>query len=179
MVVLDLPTLVSGETFDTASLRINLAAKEGTVTSFQADLYAIGARSANTVLSPGDFYIGAFGGDPTSATPLHDNLLANGTANGLVTTSGGVGTGASTLVSYLNNLYATDPTAGDKFLFLRINPDADPPSGASNRYRVTPANDATVANHPTLIYTTVPEPATAGVLMAAGLLAASRRRRRG
>lgn len=177
VLVFNLPPILAGETFDTASLRINLAAKNGTLTGINADLYAIGARSASTVQAPGDYYLGAFGEDPTSATPLHDDLLTPTTADGPITTSGGIGSGAGTLASYLNNLYATDPAASDKFLFLRINPDADP-SGTNNRYRVTPANDVNVANHPTLVYTTVPEPSTAGVLLFGGLLAASRRRRR-
>lgn len=176
VLVFQLPVLLTGESFQSASLQINLAAKDGTLTGINGDLYALGARASSTVLSPGDFYLGAFGGDPTSATPLHDDFLVPTTAVGTVSTSGGVGTGASTLTSYLNNLYATDSSAAGKYLFLRISTDVDP-SGTGNRYRVVPANDATVANRPTLDYTTVPEPGAAGVLVGIGLLAASRRRR--
>jgi len=177
VMVFDLPSLSAGETFDTASLQINLSAKNGTLTGINADLYAIGARTTSTVAAPGDYYLGVFGADPTSATPLHDDLLVPATPLGTVATSGGIGTGASTLTSYLNSLYASDPAAGDKFLFLRLNPDTDP-SGTNNRYRVTPANDVNSAIHPTLIYTTVPEPGTTGMLAAVGVLGALRRRRR-
>jgi hypothetical protein len=172
-----LPALGPGQVFDTASLSFNLTAKNGTVTGFNADLYVLGARSTNAPVGT-DAYVGVFNGDPTNAVALEDNFFTNATATGVKSTSASAN---AALVALLNNLYATDPNAADKYLFVRLSPDADPPNGATNRYRVSQADagiTANVANRPSLTYTTVPEPTGLALVAGAGLLTAARRRRR-
>lgn len=172
--VFDLPPLGPGETFATASFGVHLVVKDGTAIP-SADVYALGLRSTNT-LDAGDFYVGAFAGDATDATALTQAFLTqNSTAPGFHTTSGVAGANSMTLVSFLNAAYAGDPTASDKFLFIRLNPDSNP-SGTSNRFRLASAESATASERPRLDYTTVPEPGFLSIA-AAGFLVLRRRTR--
>lgn len=174
--VFDLPALAPGEVFDSASFTLNLTAKEGTVTNFNVDLYALELRSSNTVLGD-DVFVGAFNTDATNATGLTDNFLVSTTALGQVTTAGGVGSGATTLADFLNAQYALDSSAADKFLFIRASQDANSNNG-NHRFRVNSADTTGTANDPRIDFTTVvPEPAGAW-LVALGALSLGRRSRR-
>jgi hypothetical protein len=82
-------------------------------------------------------------------------------------TSASMSVGAKTfssagLATYLQSIYDNDTSAAGKYVFLTITPDA-----AFIKYnyaRFTSANGDTVANRPTLFITTIPEPATIGML---------------
>lgn len=170
--VFDLPALAPGESFGSASFTAGLDAKIRPAAGFgfNLDLYALGPRATASV-SRVDFYVGAFGGDPTDATPLADNFATDSTPLGAVSSSGGQGAGAATLAAYLNGVYA-DAGAGDRFLFLRVSPDANPPgsTGALRAYSLTAAEefDEPGVVRPFISYTIVPEPACAPLLLAAG-----------
>lgn len=175
--VFDLPALATGETFNTATFTLNLTAKEGTVTNFNVDLYALELRSSNTVLG-NDVFVGAFNTDATNATALTDNFLVSSTALGQVTTAGGVGSGATTLADFLNAQYALDANAADKFLFIRANQDANSNDG-NNRFRVNSADTTGTANDPRIDFTTVvPEPSGAWLVALAAWSLGRRRSRR-
>jgi len=141
VMVFQLPTLPAGQKFAAANLSFYMG-KNGTPT-YNGDLYGLPVSASSTV-SPSSFYVGA--ADPT-ATLIQDNLFTPAMAAGTITTSSAV------LADYLNNAYANGTGAG-KYVFFRINPDANV-TWVWTRYTIASAEDPAGASHwPTLTYTT-------------------------
>lgn len=113
--VFQLPNLGAiANPFATASFTFNYSSKDGTIKN--NDLYGLGRRDSATVLGS-DYYGQSSTADPTDATRLQTNILTDGTAFGLISTSGG---GADSLLNYLNSQYASGAGVG-KYVFLRLN----------------------------------------------------------
>jgi beta-glucosidase-like glycosyl hydrolase len=119
-----LPTLAPGAQFATADFRVWLFNLVGqTNVPFTVDLYALPARSPNTVL-PADFYANS-NPDP-NATLLQASYLTPGMTNGhgssstapAIVTSSAANTN---LVNYLNSQYNSGAGAGS-WIFLRLSP---------------------------------------------------------
>ena len=196
-----LPALGPGETISGATFsvgRLTDSAASATTPTFNADLYALGVMSpvSKTVAEAQKFFylgntaqtalpaVGATVGGTVSRVADDFLVPADFIANG--------GTASATpktadLTSYVQGLYANAAangfTPGTSFLVLRLNPDADTlPTTGTQRYTTafqgTTANGGagTPENRPLLTLVTVPEPTTAGLLMA-GALGLLRRRR--
>jgi hypothetical protein len=180
-----LPTLPTGETIDTAHLRLQLFDRGNTGTLGNADLYGLGVRSAATVLTT-DYYTGSTP-DLTDATLIQSSFLTPASplrtdpnTGPFINTSTN---GDISLVSYLNTAYAGGTNAG-KFVFLRVSYAVDQPTPNGNNFYSLLTDDAGGSNEkPLLTFTTslvsVPEPSTWVFLISGtGLLMAYRRRNR-
>lgn len=200
-----LPVLAPGETISNATFSVGRLpdTATGAVTpTFNADLYAVGfANAVSKTAADGQklFYLGdtaqtalptiVGAGDISGAVSrLVDNFL---TPDDFIPSTGSATTAPDTadITAYIQSLYDDAATngfvPGTSILLLRLNPDTDtPPTSGTQRYFTAfegtgpdgNGGAGTVANRPTIMLTTVPEPAAAGVLMlgAFGLL---RRRR--
>lgn len=171
--IFDLPAIDAGHAFTAAEMQVTLAASLGALNGFAVDAYAL-ALSADPFFKRADFYAGAL--DVTDATLLHDNIITSTTPGGMVSSLGGSGAASTSLKDFLNLQYALDPSASDKYLVLRFNPDADPRTGGGGRHYLNTNEDG--AGAPRLVFETelVPEPGALSLLLLA-LPALSRRRR--
>jgi hypothetical protein len=171
-----LPTLAAGEVFDAATLKLTLQgnAADGNG-NFKVDLYGLGRRASADVLGT-DYYEGAL--DTTDATLIADDFITTTTAAGTLSNS------SAALVNYLNAQYG--PTGAGQYVFFRLNVDtptdilSEPPPGSGSRagYQVATADNSTAASRPLLTVSSVPEPASLGLLAAAAVATVGRRRRR-
>jgi prepilin-type N-terminal cleavage/methylation domain-containing protein/prepilin-type processing-associated H-X9-DG protein len=151
---------------------------------YNIDLYGLGARASSTVLS-GDHYAGPR--DDTDASLIRDDILGKPTPDrgiGLVAseTSAPAAIAASPdgmdpLVDYLNAQYGPTGAGAGSYVFIRLNPDVEPPIEDSG-VDVAFADNAT--GKPQLTITFVPEPGTPVLLcLALGNIALGRRLRTG
>ncbi len=141
--VFEIPDLgMVTDPFTSASFQFHFDdTKNMTPTEPSVDLYALGKRTASTVLSS-DYYTGAYGGDTTDATPFQSAIL---TPTTLIDTQYTTNSSASAaLLSYLNTQYESGNGIG-KFVFLRFSVKAA--VGTDVRYTVTSA-DGGVAGPP-------------------------------
>lgn len=164
-----LPALNSGDGFATAQLKLQLQEIGGA--PGDVDLYGIGVRSTDTVLTS-DFYLGT---NDAGATKLQTAFLnsdsevrTSAVTGPFVTTDAG---GSTQLAAYLNAAYADGANAG-KFVFLRLNPQDVSPG--NNYYNVITQDAGGIEERPYIEYTAgpVPEPTTAilSAAMAGGLM---------
>ncbi|MCU0793303.1 MAG: sulfatase-like hydrolase/transferase [Opitutaceae bacterium] len=145
VLIFPVPAPPAGAVLGDAALAITVSRSGAT---YAADLYALGIVASKTPILR--YHESA---EPDAAVRLQ---------TGFLTTS--VGTTAQTVISafdsglpaYLRKFYRDNPGyAGGAFLFLRINPDADPGVNNSN-YTVMAADHATVAWRPVLNLSFVP-----------------------
>lgn len=150
---------------------------------------------AQTYFFAGSNQVGATGGNGAPITKMQDNFFVPAdwdaavaaTDNHVVRASSAAGNAA--LLSYVQSLYANPSfTAGDDFLILRLNPDADSydtSTSQTQRYQ-TPYVQTATTNFPNMQLPTlnvtfqpVPEPATCALLGlgATGMLMRRRSRR--
>jgi hypothetical protein len=198
-----LPALNAGESISGATFSVGRqpdTAATAVTPTFNADLYALGV--IDTIAKTAEaaqkfFYLGdteqtslpAVGppvGGPVARVAnnflLPEHFIApGGTASATPNTAD--------ITSYIQNLYANPAangfTPGTSYLILRLSPDADPAAlpGGTQRYTTsfqgTPTNGGAGSpeNRPMLTLVVVPEPASAGLLLA-GALGLLRHRRR-
>jgi hypothetical protein len=127
---------------------------------YDIDLYGLGARTAPDVLKSDNFFSAS---DTTDATLIQASILPSAnTQTGAVDTSPAAD---DVLRAYLNTQYAN---GADRYVFLRLNPNQDPPTTLNTGVDVAMASAA--SGWPTLSLTfasgtAVPEPGI-GILAA-------------
>jgi len=144
------PALPVGDVVATAGLEFRASVAPGT--TFNADLHGIGFQNSTDPIL--DFWNSNL--PELGAIKLQDNILTPGIGSGFDQTTDAVGGAA--LAAYLQTFYTANPAyAGGEYVFLRLNPDANP--GSVNEYYVVGA--APLDGLPILTITTlaVPEPA--------------------
>jgi prepilin-type N-terminal cleavage/methylation domain-containing protein len=123
--------------------------------AYNIDLYALPARASSTV----SFTDGFAGARDDAATLIQDNILPSVTTYvGAVHTSVEADT---VLAQYLNGVYGPDGSGAGQWVFLRLNPDLNPPPTEDSGLDVYQANNATGkldSQKPGLTLTFVPEP---------------------
>jgi hypothetical protein len=137
--------------------------------AYNIDLYGLGARTLNTVLSSDNFF-GAL--DTSDATLIQDDIIPSvhpdlGVEN--VTTSAAAN---STLVDYLNAQYTIGGPGN--YVFLRLNPDTSPPNEDTG-VNVAFADNDTGKPQLTINFV-VPEPRVAAAGLTIAALCVARRR---
>ena len=197
-----LPVLPAGETISGATFGVGRLAETSTATTtvapaFNADLYALGfvnAVSKTAADAEKFFYIGDRQTELPAGGPEVMGSVARLVDNFFTTedfiAAGGSETAApdtADVTAYVRDLYENAGTngfvPGTSLLVLRLNPDTNtPPTSGTQRYFTafegTAANGGAGADaiRPAIVLTTVPEPATAGVVVL-GALGLLRRRR--
>lgn len=153
-----LPTLAAGESFDTATLTLELASLLGTPT-FNGDIVGLDRTDPSPVVLGVDW-----GG---SGTVLHDDFYTPASMPGV--------SSSNDFAAWLNTQYDNGTNAGE-FVFLRV--DAEGATSGATAYSVASADNLTLQK-PTLDYTTIsiPEPSAAS-LFGLGCLAFVLRRRK-
>jgi len=141
---------------------------------YNIDLYALPARSTSTVQST-DRFAGAL---DASATLIEDNIIPSvNTYTGVIHTSSDADL---LLIQYLNGVYGPSGDGAGQWVFLRLNPDQNPPAEISG-VDVAQANNATGkldSQKPTLTIDFVPEPSFGGFVLGGVIVACRRRLRR-
>ena len=171
-----LPALGPGETVLAATLSVLTKTQTSNLPVANADLYGLPHDPAP--LDPtGSYYFA--GPDDTTAgvTKLQDNYLVP--ADGAAADTRKVSVDIS---AYIQSLYDAGAQPGD-FALLRMSYDQPVNLDAHNRYLVwskqaTGTTDNPPERWPLLEITTIPEPATFGILAAGASLGAFARRRR-
>ena len=147
-----LPALTGGTTISEVSLDLYAATK----TSFSAnniyiDILGIRVDSSSTVLTND--------AAPGSATLIADNVqLVNKDVTVPLSANYTLNT------SYFQNIYDNDANAAGKYVFLLLRTDGIDPIASNSYLSYSTADDAIEANRPVLNLTTIPEPATVGML---------------
>ncbi len=173
--VFQLPTLAAGESVTGASLRF-VTSNGGTITGANVDIWSLGIFSSVTLST--SMFIQSDSDGTAGRVKLANNFIPSG----MLVSGGSVHETTplqnSALATHIDALYDTDPTAGGKYLAIRLNPDASA-AGISGSFRFHGGN-ATAANLPKLTLTTeviaIPTPASFA-LLAPAALAWTRRRR--
>lgn len=185
MFVFQLPELPAGE--EVVSADFTVVAIGGNdwraLYNKSIDLYALRVASAASVLAS-DYFAGPYGTDDTDATGIQESFLfqPNDYNGGFDATLLGQhstdGSGDASLGSWLNAVYAADPGAAGKYVFLRVNTRGDISPTSARYWSLGSMNNATVSNRPTLTLTTdlVPEPGA--LMLVGGALAMLQTRRR-
>lgn len=139
VLIFPVPVPPAGLLLDTAELVVTVT-RDGA--SYSADLYALGVASSTSPIL--QYHEGAA---PDGATRLQAGIFTPSLGNVAQTVRSAAGSGLS---SYLRTFYANTPGySGGSFVFLRMNPDADP--GVNNlNYTVMSADHATVSWRPVL-----------------------------
>lgn len=148
-----LPDLPAGERIDTASLSIEVTQNAYANLSSGQNLNIIGVRSAtsSTVLAA-DFS----GGTTVASSVLYMDYDVPGIVADHTFSSAG-------LADYLQSIYdAPGYVSGSTYVFLRLAPNE--PDVRANSYLIIASANHTTASVPTLTLTTIPEPATVGML---------------
>lgn len=154
-----LPTLAAGESFDTATLTLELTSLFGSTPTFNGDIVGLDRiASAPTVLGVD------WGG---AGTILEDNFYTPSSTASIGTTID--------FASWMNTQYDGGANAGE-YVFIRV--DAEGSTSGRSAYVVASADNAT-AQVPTIDYTVaaIPEPTSAS-LLGLGCLALALRRRK-
>ncbi len=147
-----LPALPTGAVITSANVAFQLqGVSNGASISGGADVYGLGYRTTNTVLST-DYFEGAYNTDATDATAIMNNFAIKTTPAGSLTLDSG---GQTSLASYLTAQYAAG-AAANNFVFLRINAESD--QMISRFWTFYTSDSTTTAFKPVLTFTyeTVP-----------------------
>lgn len=148
-----LPDLPAGERIDTASLSIEVTQNAYANQSSGQNLNIVGVRSAasSTVLAA-DFS----GGTTVASSVLYMDYAVPGIVADHTFSS-------ADLADYLQSIYdAPGYVSGSTYVFLRLAPNE--PDVRANSYLIIASANHTTATVPTLTLTTIPEPATVGML---------------
>jgi hypothetical protein len=149
--IFSIPALPAGDVVATADLEFRASVGPGT--TFNADLHGIGFQNSTDALL--DFWNSD--SPELGTSKLQDNILTPGIGSGFLVHTDV--SGGAALAAYLQGFYSANPSyVGGDYVFLRLNPDADP--GLVNQYYLVEA--APIDNQPILTVTTVavPEPST-------------------
>jgi len=169
--IFELPTLSAGESISTAKLEVYLEREDVHAPPSGAgengDVYAVRVNDALTKLSSDSFY-GSDSDGSAGVLKIADNLVTPTSAVGSYNTGD-----STTFGSWLAGHY-TGVNPNSTYAFLRISVD-DVPVGTHDMFRFSEVGDANPAQ---LIITTVPEPATVGMLGLGGLIVLAARRMR-
>lgn len=177
--IFELPALLNGEKVSAASLTLTITSSYSSQPSdgepFNIDLWGLGFRTSTTPINQ---YLDADESSEAGEEMLIDDWFKEGQysgANHVVTTD----PDDSTLARYLQSFYdATPDYKGGAYVFLRINPDADPRSGtyAQTGFSIASRDSNTAGSRPFLSITTaVPEPSAFGLIALTGGLLCRRR----
>lgn len=162
-----LPALTGGTTVSSVSLDLYA----GTKTSFSTnnvyiDVLGIRVSSSSTVLTND--------ATPGSAILIADNVqLVNKDVTVPLEATYTLNT------SYFQDIYDNDVNAAGKYVFLLLRTDGIDPYASNSYLSYSTSDDTTQGNKPVLNITTIPEPATVGMLGLGALVALSARRLRG
>jgi hypothetical protein len=172
--VFQLPAPGPGETavVDKADFQFTITADQ-LDGAYNIDLYGLAARAQPTVLETDNFF-----GQPLPNGPslIQDDIIPKvNTLTGAIHPNT---LGLQALAKYLNDQYGPGGLGAGGYVFLRLNPDQDPPIENSG-VDVAFANNANAALRPQLTITFMPEPNLAAAGVAVVGLAVWRRRRRG
>lgn len=167
-----LPTLSAGESISSASISLNVTQQsvQNGDTAWNIDVYGVRANNSSVVDLNNDAYIGANDG---GATKVEDNFfsgLDSSIALGVYSSSAA---GETALGAWLQTLY-TGSVPNQTYAFLRFN--SDDAAMVVGRYLTVDSGNAG-SNQPALTITTIPEPATLGLVAGfAGAILFIRRR---
>lgn len=154
-----LPTLGAGESFDSATITLELASKFSNPTSFNGDIVGLNRIDASPTVLGADW--GA------SGSMLHDDFYTPASPTGVST--------SNDFTAWLNTQYAGGANAGN-YVFIRV--DAEGHSSGAEAFLVASANHGTLQK-PTITYTAsaVPEPSSTALLGLSCLALILRRRK--
>ncbi|MCC7193384.1 MAG: PEP-CTERM sorting domain-containing protein [Phycisphaeraceae bacterium] len=177
--IFSLPVLPSGESVSTADLgatvTVSLGAGDGG--DFGVDVWGIGFQSSTTAILE---YLESGTDAAPGNVKIQDEFLITSTVYPNNTRLNTNASGDAALAVYLQSFYTANPGyAGGSYVFLRLNPDANPDDTADTNsgYGLASANHGTAAFRPELTIQTesIPEPAGLVLLGLAGLLMFSNR----
>ena len=156
-----LPTLSAGESISSASISLNVKSQSGPYggdTAWNIDVYGVRASNSSVVDLNNDGFIGA---NDAGATKVDDNFFVvdpvSSVALGVHSSSAA---GETALGAWLQTLY-TGSVPNQTYAFLRFN--SDDAAMVFGRYLTVYSGNAT-SNQPALTITTIPEPATLGLV---------------
>ena len=192
-----MPVLPVGEAFDSATFSIGVVPDTATTAvtpTFNADLYVLGFLNgppAKTATEAENFWYIQNAEQTSLATPINgsvDRVMDDFLVPGDFVANGGTASAPHTadVTAYIADLYANQGTngfvPGTSILVVRINPDPlTAPTSGTQRYSLPSLNPdpptGTEATRAQVTITTIPEPASFGLVAAASLGLLARRRR--
>ncbi len=179
-----LPDL-GGETITSVNFKVG-ATDSGYGAGLSLDLYGVRVSASNATAAS-DFYRGTWDTSGTNGTAIQQAYAVKIAGNPAPANPREINSdagGATALGAWLQSLYDGGAQPGD-FAFLRVNPDQDYLAGSNSYIYMYTANSTaasdiaggTTLQLPVLEITTIPEPATLGmVLLSVGALLLRRRR---
>ena len=132
VLIFALPAIGQGNRISGATLTFTYGSKSGSP-SFNADLWGVGFYTATTPIT--NCYLAADTDSNSANTKLQDNVLTPASAIGTIT--------SADFAAYIQGFYAANPNyAGGSYVFIRINPDADP-GGSVVGFNINTAESST------------------------------------
>ncbi|MGC3990865.1 MAG: hypothetical protein QM796_14540 [Chthoniobacteraceae bacterium] len=120
VLIFALPTIGPGNRISSATLAFAYSSKTGSPT-FNADLWGIGFYTTTAAIT--NCYLAADTDPNATSTKLQDNVLVSSSTTGTIT--------STDFAAYIQGFYTANPNyTGGSYVFLRINPDADPGSSS-------------------------------------------------
>ena len=142
---------LSGELFETASLRVQLASITGNVSSFNLDLYALDRISDKPDVLSEDYYAGKL--DRNAKLIADDFVTEKSPVRSKENPYLGTASKADEeLANFLRDQWDDGKNAG-KFVFLRLSPDRYPMPKGNNAYNIVAANASLDREQPTITFT--------------------------
>ena len=131
MMVFELPSIPEGATVSSANLDVFLETLSPW-SGFNADLYAVRSADSSVVLES-DYFTGAYGTDGASQEIQDDWMVPSSASASLVSTDDAADSG---LGVWIASIYANDPDAAGKYIFLRMSADSAPLANSYRYYRI-------------------------------------------